>query len=192
MHYKAARRFVNRKLREQAAVSFAYVAILMTFLIVVRSTLRINLQSSREYSHHEKRAHAAPSAPPKLFPRDEGHVIAAKATDGLFDASMTRVATATEKGSVGFYDSLSKKLVKEGGEESFVLDSTVLTTTSATGSPASNAAPPPVVIALMNRFYFGERYARVVHGCTWEKTGESLPCEFTADQARLNDSSALA
>ena len=57
---------------------------------------------------------------------------------------------------------------------------------------SSSDATPPVVIALMNRFYFGDRYARVAPGCTWEKTGANLPCEFTADQERLNDSSALA
>ena len=76
--------------------------------------------------------------------------------------------------------------------------SSTTTITATTSSPsavddsASNATPPPVVIALMNRFYFGDRYARVVPGCTWGKTVAILPCEFTADQARINESSALA
>lgn len=53
---------------------------------------------------------------------------------------------------------------------------------------------PPVVIALMNNFYFGERYERVVPGCTTGgKTGSTtLPCEFTANRARFDDSTALA
>ena len=79
--------------------------------------------------------------------------------------------------------------IKEG-EKSLVLDSAGFR--AAMAASASDAAPRPVVIALMNRFYFGDRYARVVPGSTWEKTGANLPCEFTADQERLNDSSALA
>ena len=55
-----------------------------------------------------------------------------------------------------------------------------------------NNSTPPVVIAMINHFYFGERFARVVPRCTLEGTGASLPCEFTADHARINDSSALA
>ena len=99
----------------------------------------------------------------------------------------------------------SRLLVGERGDPLAVLDSAMIdlavldsavpkaaTTSSAVGDAASSAAPTPVVIALMNRFYFGDRYARVISGCTWGKTGASLPCEFTADQARFNDSSALA
>ena len=84
--------------------------------------------------------------------------------------------------------------IKEG-DESLMLDSAgvrAAVAASASDASASDATPPPVVIALMNRFYFGDRYARVVPGCTWKKTGANLLCEFTADQERLNDSSALA
>ena len=57
--------------------------------------------------------------------------------------------------------------------------------------PASTSAAP-VLIVLLNDFYFGERYARVVPGCTWRDENTILPCEFTTDQARFNASDALA
>ena len=62
---------------------------------------------------------------------------------------------------------------------------------SRTAASAENNSTSPVIIALMYRFYFGERFARFVPSCTWKETGESLRCEFTADQVRVNDSSAL-
>ena len=50
----------------------------------------------------------------------------------------------------------------------------------------------PLLIALLNDFYFGDRYARVVPICTWRDKNVILPCEFTTDQARLNASDVLA
>lgn len=70
--------------------------------------------------------------------------------------------------------------------------------TLASSSVASAAAAASVenstaliVIALLNRFYFGGRYARPVPGCT-KSNGESLSCEFTADKERFHDAEALA
>ena len=57
-------------------------------------------------------------------------------------------------------------------------------------SVSTSAAP--VLIALLNDFYFGDRYARVVPGCIWRDENAVLPCEFTDDQARFNASDALA
>jgi hypothetical protein len=62
------------------------------------------------------------------------------------------------------------------------------TTVAATATAPTVAAP--VLIALVNDFYFGDRYARAVPECTWK--GEILPCEITADHARFNASDALA
>jgi hypothetical protein len=40
---------------------------------------------------------------------------------------------------------------------------------SASDASASDATHPPVVIALINRIYFGDRYARVVPGKKWRE-----------------------
>ena len=66
---------------------------------------------------------------------------------------------------------------------------TTATTTTTMPPPVSTSADP-VLIALVNDFYFGDRYARAVPGCIWRD--ENLPCEFTADEARFNASDALA
>jgi hypothetical protein len=58
---------------------------------------------------------------------------------------------------------------------------------TTTTSPTSQA---PVRVVLMNRFYYGDRYARSVPGCTWD--GEPLPCEFTSDRSAAADADALA
>lgn len=67
---------------------------------------------------------------------------------------------------------------------------TILRTTMM--PPPVSASAAPVLIALLNDFYFGDRYARVVPGCIWRDENTDLPCEFTADQARFNASDALA
>jgi len=128
--------------------------------------------------------------------KEEGQFSAVRTTDAhdVNASFLSRVATAAAARGGG--RSSDRSFIDEG-EESLMLDSVYRAaadsiTTSASDAAASDATPPRVVIALMNRFYFGDRYARVVPGCTWEKTGTNLPCEFTADQERFNDSSALA
>jgi hypothetical protein len=58
--------------------------------------------------------------------------------------------------------------------------------------PPVSTSAAPVLIALLNDFYFGDRYARVVPGCTWRDENTILPCEFSTNQARFNASDALA
>ena len=58
--------------------------------------------------------------------------------------------------------------------------------------PPVSTSAAPVLIALLNDFYFGDRYSRVVPGCTWRDENTILPSEFTTAQARFNASDALA
>jgi len=166
--------------------SFMSLAILVVFLVVVRSTLRYDALSSRVGHRQVGR--------PFLLVKKQGQFSAARATDAheANDSSLSRVATVAAAGGGG--SSGDRSIIKEE-EESLMLDSAgfrAAAAASASDASASEATPLPVVIALMNRFFFGDRYARVVPGCTWKKSGANLPCEFTADQERLNDSSALA
>ena len=69
---------------------------------------------------------------------------------------------------------------------------TILSRTTAMVHPPASTSAAPVLIVLLNDFYFGERYARVVPGCTWRDENTILPCEFTTDQDRPNASDALA
>jgi hypothetical protein len=75
---------------------------------------------------------------------------------------------------------------------------TVLMTTTILSRTATRMPHPvstsaaPVLIALLNDFYFGDRYERVVPGYTWSDENAILPCEFTIDQARFNASDARA
>ena len=183
--YKATRRVEKERMKMRTVAAFVALAVLVMFLVVVRPTLRSTALSSRVWQLQAGR--------PFLLAQEQGRSNAARATDA-HDAnasSLSRVTTVAAGGGGRSGDRLS---IKEG-DESLMLDSAgfrAAVAASASDASASDATPPPVVIALMNRFYFGDRYARVVPGCTWKKTGANLLCEFTADQERLNDSSALA
>ena len=185
MQYEATRRVEKEKLKIRTVAAFVALAILVMILVVIRPTPRSNAMSSR-VGHRQ-------AGLPFLLAQEQGRSNAARATDA-HDAnasSLSRVATVAAGGGGRSGDRLS---IKEG-EKSLTFDSAsfrAAVAASASDASASDATPPPVVIALMNRFYFGDRYARVVPGCTWEKTGANLPCEFTAGQERFNDSSALA
>ena len=185
MQYKATRRVEKERLKTRTVAAFVALTVLVMFLVVVRPTLRSNALSSRVWYRQAGR--------PFLLAQEQGRSSAARTTDA-HDAnasSLSRVATVAAGGGGRSGDRLS---IKEG-EKSLTFDSAsfrAAVAASTSDASASDATPPPVVIALMNRFYFGDRYARVVPGCTWKKTGANLLCEFTADQERLNDSSALA
>ena len=60
----------------------------------------------------------------------------------------------------------------------------------AASSTTSSTTQPPVRILMMNRFYFGDRYARSVPQCAWG--GEPLQCEFFADASQVADADAIA
>ena len=185
MYRKEKRRVEEEKLKMRTVAAFVALSMLVMLLVVVRPTLRSNAPSSRVGQWQTGR--------PLLLAQEQRRSSAARATD-VHDAnapSLSRVVTVAAGAGGRSGDRLSIK----AGEESPMLDSAgfrAAVAASASDASASDATPPPVVIALMNRFYFGDRYARVVPGCTWEKTGANLPCEFTADQERSNDSSALA
>ena len=180
MHYKATRRVETEKLKMRTVAFFVALAVFVMLLVVVRPTPRSNALSSR-VGHRQ-------AGRPLLLAQEQRRSSAALAADAhdSYVSSLSRVATVASGGGGRSGDRLSIKK----GEESLMLDSVGFR--AAVAASASDATPPPVVIALMNRFYFGDRYARVVPGCTWKKTGANLLCEFTADQERLNDSSALA
>lgn len=61
---------------------------------------------------------------------------------------------------------------------------------AAAAASSSSSAQPPVRILMMNRFYFGDRYARTVPQCSWG--GEPLRCEFFADKTQVADADAIA
>ena len=185
MQYKATRRVEKERLKMRTVAAFVALTVLVMFLVVVRPTLRSNALSSRVWHRQAGR--------PFLLAQEQGRSSVARTTDA-HDAnasSLSHVATVAAGGGGRSGDRLS---IKEG-EKSLTFDSAsfrAAVAASTSDASASAATTPPVVISLMNRFYFGDRYARVVPGCTWEKTGANLPCVFTADQERLNDSSALA
>ncbi len=184
MYRKEKRIVEEEKLKIRTVAAFVALSILVMLLVVVRPTLRSNALSSRVGQWQAGR--------PLLLAQEQRRSSAARATDA-HDANASSLSRAVTV-AAGGGRSGDRLSIKEG-EESLMLDSAgfrAAVAASASDASSSDATPPPVVIALMNRFYFGDRYARVVPGCTWEKTGVNLPCEFTADQERSNDSSALA
>ena len=107
------------------------------------------------------------------------------------NAKVEHAAAAVAAGLASFDASVEGEKATSSSSSSSSTTSSDSDTKTTTTKTTTTTSTPPVVVALANRFYFGERYARVVPGCTW-RGGASLPCEFTNDQARLADADAIA
>ena len=114
-------------------------------------------------------------------------VSTAKVSRGCSNIYFSRPLFVGKKTSVELYSAFSSVVGASAG----TLASSSSSAAAAAAVASVENSTTPIVIALLNRFYFGDRYARPVPGCT-KSNGESLSCEFTAEKERFDDAEALA
>lgn len=179
MQYKATRRVKKENLKMRSVAAFVALA-MMAFLVVVRPTLRSNALSSRVGHRQDKLSSLRRS---KVGLARRGQLMHTTPTPLLCPASRRWLPGVKDAPVIASPPERERN------------PSCSIRRISERRWPLLLRTPLPRtrhILLSSSRSLTASISGTATRGSCPEKNGANLPCEFTADQERFNDSSALA